>query len=78
MYSEAKRKSYEAISLLLVKPASLLNCTFKIAPCLCLPEQFKEVISSISASQISRLLTLSNILAYTLDYNSSAASLTAS
>ena len=32
MYSEAKRKSYEAISLLLVKPAFLLNCTFKIAP----------------------------------------------
>ena len=27
MYSEAKRKSYEAISLLLVKPASLLNFT---------------------------------------------------
>jgi len=78
MYSEAKRKSYYAIFILLVKPAFLLNCTFKIAPCLRFSEQFKEVISSFSVSQISRQSTLSDITAYTLDYKSSAASVTAS
>ena len=36
-----------------VKLAILLNCTFKIIPCLFFSEQFELVVSSFSAGEIS-------------------------
>ena len=44
--------------------AFLLNCIIiKITPCLCFPEQFELVVSSFSASEISRQQVLSDISA---------------
>ena len=40
-------------AFLSVKPAILLNCTFKIIPCLFFSEQFEPVVSSFSAGEIS-------------------------
>ena len=42
-------------AFLLVQIAFVLNCTFKITPCLSFPKQFESVVSSFSANETSRL-----------------------
>ena len=42
-------------AFLLVQIAFVLNCTFKITPCLCFPKQFESVVSSFSANETSPL-----------------------
>lgn len=39
--------------LISLKLAFLLNCSFKITPRLCFPEQFELMVSSLSAGKIS-------------------------
>ena len=43
------------VFLLVQIALNVLNCTFKITPCLCFPKQFEPVVIFFSANETSRL-----------------------
>lgn len=50
----SKTLHFQSRTRSIVKPAFLLNCTFKMTPRLCSPEQFEPVVNSLSSSEISQ------------------------
>ena len=59
----------------IVKPAFLVNCTFKMSPCLCFPEQFEPIVNShlvkLTSSQLlaTSLILCSSIYSLVINFS---------